>query len=104
MSKRFDAEQLIRDAASGDFPDEGNVLIRGADGWFFGNLEDVGEGGNGDGGGGLTFDDISGILDDRFKLPSQIAYEDEVNVFLFRNTFSDLRAPDLEAYIRFSRK
>lgn len=59
MSKRFDAEQILREAASGAFPGDGDLLVRGPDGWFFGQVGtpsdpsgDPGEGGEEGGGGG----------------------------------------------------
>jgi hypothetical protein len=93
VSDRFTAEEILRAAASGQIPAEGQFLVRGADGWLFRALDEDDL--------DIDFGDL-GI--DRLLLPSEIAYEDEVNVFTLRNTFSDFRAPDHEAWVRFSRR
>lgn len=60
MSERFEAEALLRAAASGQIPSDGDLLVRGPDGWFFGSIgapsdpEDPGDGGGGGGGGGAA--------------------------------------------------
>lgn len=38
MTRRFEAEQLVRDLASGDLPSDGDLLVRDEKGWVF---EDV---------------------------------------------------------------
>ena len=46
MSDRFDAEKIIRDAASGAIPSLGDILIRTDTGWIFGpiNVDDIPDG------------------------------------------------------------
>ncbi|KKN88085.1 hypothetical protein LCGC14_0251570 [marine sediment metagenome] len=80
MTSRFDAEEVLRAAASGAIPAEGETLIRGEDGWQFGSpaVSDL----------DIDFGDISGIIDDRNQLPAEIAYEDEVNTFALLQTFT----------------
>ena len=97
MSDRFEAEEILRAACSGLIPLEGQTLIRTIDGWIFGQVtgaEIV-----------ITYEEIEGIIDDRFQLPAEIAYEDEVNTFTERNNFAgQLSAPDHEAWVRFNRR
>lgn len=80
MISVFEAEELLRAAASGDFPEAGDLLRRGDDRWVFGPIttDDF----------SINFDDIDGIIEDRLQLPAEIAYEDEVNTFLLDQTFS----------------
>ncbi len=97
MSSRFEAEEILRAAASGAVPSEGDVLLRTAEGWVFLPTTDIEI--------KVSLEDISEPLDDRFILPAAIAYEDEINLFTERNTFSgQLSAPDFEAGMRFSRR
>lgn len=42
MSTRFEAEAILRAAASGDFPSPGDTLIRTQNGWIFGKVS-IGE-------------------------------------------------------------
>ena len=97
MSERFEAEATLRAACSGLIPLEGQTLIRSKDGWIFGQVsssEII-----------VTFEEIEGRIDDRLQLPSEIAYEDEVNTFTLRNTFTrQLTAPQFEAWVRFNRR
>lgn len=41
MSERFDAEALLRAAASGQIPELGDLLVRGEQGWFFGTVSEA---------------------------------------------------------------
>ena len=41
MSERFDAEAILRHAASGQIPRLGDLLVRGVDGWFFGAVSEA---------------------------------------------------------------
>ncbi len=79
MTDRFVAEEILRAAASGAIPAEGQTLVRGESGWLFGEpaVEDL----------DIDFGDISGIIDDRNQLPAEIAYEDEANTFAPLQTF-----------------
>lgn len=76
MSDRFEAEALLRAACSGQVPGDGDLLVRGPDGWFFGRIGapsaqppaivapppgSPGGGAPPGGGGGATFADISGV-------------------------------------------
>lgn len=90
MSTRFEAEAIIRAAASGDFPAPGEVLLRVQDGWVFGklNVGDLDGEIDPDQIDSLPFTKITGQAA-KGQLPSTIAYEDEANVFLFINTFQD---------------
>jgi len=71
VSERFDAEAILRAAASGQIPSDGDLLVRGPDGWFFGRVgapsspEEPGDGGGGGGGGAVTFSDIAGVAFNR---------------------------------------
>ncbi len=125
MSKRFEAEELLREAASGAIPAEGDLLVRGPNGWFFGG---AGGGSGGAGGAVASFSDLSGNIFNfqvgtsavtqheaalsilftqifgiatRVQLPVDIPYEDEVNTFTQRNTFTDIVMPNFEAFMRF---
>lgn len=85
---RFEAEAILRAAASGSIPAVGDVLIRIQDGWIFGKPSSSGSGGpiTPDQITSLPFSKITGIAS-RGQLPAEIAYEDEINVFLLINTF-----------------
>jgi hypothetical protein len=73
QSERFLAEEILRQAASGQIPSEGDLLVRGPNGWFFGsvgapsNPEDpIGQlpaPGGGGGGGNSFVDLVDNILD-----------------------------------------
>lgn len=88
MSDRFTAEALIRAAASGAIPSTGEVLIRTDDGWVFGFLDFDAIGGELDPGqiDTVPFTKVTGIAV-RGQLPEEIAYEDEVNIFVLSNNF-----------------
>ena len=62
MSDRFDAEAILRAAASGAIPSDGDLLVRGPDGWFFGAVgapsDPTDPGGGAPGGGGNSFTDL----------------------------------------------
>ena len=77
-STRFAAEELLRAAASGGIPSDGDLLVRGPDGWFFGRVgapspqpPDVvpppagapgaGAPPGGGGGGSISFADLVGV-------------------------------------------
>lgn len=65
MSDRFEAEAIIRAAASGAIPAPGDVLLRVQDGWVFANLETgvpSGGGGGGGGGGSVSFAQVIGTI------------------------------------------
>ncbi|KKM19694.1 hypothetical protein LCGC14_1653000 [marine sediment metagenome] len=79
MSSRFEAEEILRAAASGAFPAEGHVLLRDADGWKFSPVEELEV--------QVSLDQIDEPIDDRGLLPSAIAYEDEDNTFVGTNAF-----------------
>lgn len=87
---RFEAEAVLRAAASGAIPAVGDVLIRVQDGWIFGQVNSSGSGGpiTPDQITSLPFSKITGIAG-RGQLPAEIAYEDEVNIFLQVNTFQN---------------
>jgi len=77
QSERFLAEEILRQAASGAIPSDGDLLVRGPNGWFFGRVGDpspqppnvtppaAGAPGAGappgGGGGSITFADIIGV-------------------------------------------
>ncbi len=80
MSDRFTAEEILRAAASGQLPSDGDLLVRGPDGWFFGQIgapsnivapppvpggaPGAPSPGGGGGGGGNSFTDlVDNILD-----------------------------------------
>ncbi len=71
MSERFDAEALLRAAASGQIPGLGDLLVRGEDGWFFGTVAEASPpsepgapGGSEPGGGAASFVQlVDNILD-----------------------------------------
>jgi len=81
MSTRFEAERILRDAASGAFPAEGDTLLRTADGWIFSNAAGTTT--------EITFLEILGVIA-RGQLPPEVAFEDEVNIFEAQNTFQQL--------------
>lgn len=87
---RFEAEAILRAAASGSIPAVGDVLIRIQDGWIFGKPSSSGSGGpiTPDQITSLPFTKITGIAS-RGQLPAEIAYEDEINIFLQINTFQN---------------
>lgn len=87
---RFEAEAILRAAASGAIPSVGDVLIRVQDGWVFAQA------GSGGSQTPITPDQITSLpltkitgVASRGQLPPQIAYEDEVNIFLLLNTFQN---------------
>lgn len=88
MSDRFAAEALIRAAASGAIPATGEVLIRTDNGWVFGFLDFEAIEGELDPGQIETvpFTKVTGVAI-RGQLPPEIAYEDEVNIFVLSNSF-----------------
>lgn len=88
MSELFTAEALIRAAASGAIPATGEVLIRTDTGWVFGllNFESIEGELDPDQIDTVPFTKVSGIAA-RGQLPAEIAYEDEVNIFVLSNTF-----------------
>jgi hypothetical protein len=68
-SNRFTAEEILRQACSGQIPADGDFIVRGPNGWFFGNSSGPsggGDGGGGDGGGGgggaTSFADLLGNI------------------------------------------
>lgn len=71
MSDRFDAEAILRAACSGQIPSKDDLLVRGENGWFFGQIgapsdpTDPGGGTPGGGGGATTFADIAGVAFNR---------------------------------------
>jgi hypothetical protein len=62
VSERFDAEAILRAAASGQIPSDGDLLVRGPSGWFFGQVgapsdptdPDIGPAPGAPGGGGAS--------------------------------------------------
>lgn len=72
MSQRFGAEALIRAAASGAFPVDGDILLRTPNGWVFAQASETTS--------VIEFTEIIGIVD-KSQLPPSVAYEDEANVF-----------------------
>jgi len=113
VTGRFDAEEILRAAASGAFPGTNQVLIRkqldvdpkGHEGWVFGFLDfdDIEGEIDGDVIDSLPFAKITGVAA-RFQLPGSIAYEDESNTFIPRQNIRDLSAPNFEALMRFNRR
>lgn len=108
MTQRFEAEEILRAAASGAIPGPNQVLVRrdldksGHSGWVFGVL-DIGElDGEVDGDqiDSIPFEKITGVAA-RGQLPNAIAYEDEPNEFTERQTIPDLVAVNFEALVRF---
>ncbi len=101
MSTIFEAEEILRSAASGAFPNEGDVLIRLADRWIFGtiSLAEI----------DIEFDDIEGIIDS-IQIPDPLL----VNVIQERTANAGTKvegilhlnsvAPELEARARFARR
>ncbi len=84
MSERFEAEAILRAAASGAIPAEGNFLIRGPDGWFFG----TGAEGAGGGPGAASFADLIGdILD--FQVPASAVTQHEQLLSLLFTQLTD---------------
>lgn len=86
---RFEAEAILRAAASGAIPAVGDTLIRVQDGWVFAQ----GAGGDDDlitpdEIASLPFSKITGVAS-RGQLPPEIAYEDEFNLFNQINQFSN---------------
>ncbi len=83
MSDRFEAEALLRAAASGQIPSKGDLLVRGEDGWFFGstagasNPEDPTDPGEDPGGGGLfSFQQLTDNIFD-FQVPESAVTQHE---------------------------
>lgn len=64
MTTRFEAEEIIRAAASGAIPAPGDVLLRVQDGWVFAQLSEgaPGNGGGGGGAGPVRFIDLIGVI------------------------------------------
>jgi len=77
MTDRFDAEELLRAAASGDIPETGEALVRDDDGWVFKQVsEAVTEGGT-----PLTFEDIAGFLGiNQIKLGAVKQFEADLDI------------------------
>lgn len=72
QSERFLAEEILRQAASGQIPNLGDLLVRGANGWFFGTVAEASDpsepggapgGGNGGGGAASFVALVDNILD-----------------------------------------
>jgi hypothetical protein len=70
-SGRFLAEEVFRQACSGQIPSEGDFIVRGPSGWFFGNSSgpsspeeptDPTAPGGGGGGGATSFSDLLGNI------------------------------------------
>ncbi|MGD9631361.1 MAG: hypothetical protein AB7V18_19150 [Pyrinomonadaceae bacterium] len=86
---RFEAEAILRAAASGAIPQVGDTLIRVQNGWVFaqgggaGSDEPLGP----EDITSLPFSKITGVAS-RGQLPAEIAYEDEQNFFSQLNQFS----------------
>jgi hypothetical protein len=90
MSDRFAAEALLRAAASGQIPSDGDLLVRGPDGWFFGavgapsNPEDPNGGGGGigaPGAGAASFVQLTdNILDNQATESSVKQHEASLDI------------------------
>ncbi len=83
MTERFDAEEILRAAASGAIPATGVALVRADDGWVFKQVSEAAT----EGGTPLAFSDISGFLGiNQITLAAVQQFESDLNIAFIQLT------------------